>query len=288
MRRIVQGENAEVLATLPRGFARLIYIDPPFNTGRKQERQRMRVRAADDGGRVGFGGRRYDVEHVDSPAYQDAFDDYVGFLLDRVEAALPCLTEDGSLFVHLDYREAHYVKVALDRLLGRERFQNEIVWAYDFGGRPKRKWPAKHDTIFWYVLDPKRYVFCFEAMDRIPYMAPGLVGAEKAARGKTPTDVWWHTIVPTTGKEKTGYPTQKPLGVLERIIKVHTEPGDTVLDFFAGSGTTGEAAARNGRGFVLIDEHPDAIAIMSERLAQWEPDVEVREPQRGTSSTSKT
>ena len=334
VRRIVQGENAEVLATLPRGFARLIYIDPPFNTGRKQERQRMRVRAADDGGRVGFGGRRYDVEHVDSPAYQDAFDDYVGFLLDRVEAALPCLTEDGSLyatrsdeartlfrirrvedgwsgpenlteqygltgtypcltedgslFVHLDYREAHYVKVALDRLLGRERFQNEIVWAYDFGGRPKRKWPAKHDTIFWYVLDPKRYVFCFEAMDRIPYMAPGLVGAEKAARGKTPTDVWWHTIVPTTGKEKTGYPTQKPLGVLERIIKVHTEPGDTVLDFFAGSGTTGEAAARNGRGFVLIDEHPDAIAIMSERLAQWEPDVEVREPQRGTSSTSKT
>ena len=249
----------------------------------------MRVRAADDGERIGFAGRRYAVEPVDSPGYDDSFDDYVGFLLDRIAAALPCLTEDGSLFVHLDYREAHYVKVALDRLLGRDRFRNEIIWAYDFGGRPKRWWPAKHDTLLWYVLDPKHYVFRFDEMDRIPYMAPGLVGAEKAARGKTPTDVWWHTIVPTAGKEKTGYPTQKPLGVLERIIKVHTEPGDTVLDFFAGSGTTGEAAARHDRGFVLVDEHPEAVAIMKSRLARWQPELEVRAgAQRGTSSTSNT
>ena len=270
----MQGDNLRVLQSLPRGFARLIYIDPPFNTGREQARDRMRVSASEEGSRGGFAGRRYEVERVDSPAYADAFDDYLGFLMTRIEAALPCLSDDGSLFVHLDYREVHYVKVALDRLLGRERFRNEIIWAYDFGGRPKRWWPAKHDTILWYVMDPKSYVFQFDEMDRIPYMAPGLVGKEKAARGKTPTDVWWHTIVPTNGKEKTGYPTQKPLGVLERIVKVHTEPGDVVLDFFAGSGTTGEAAARNGRDFVLIDEHPDAITIMEQRLARFEPEVE--------------
>jgi site-specific DNA-methyltransferase (adenine-specific) len=287
VKRIVQGDNLAALAALPLQLARLIYIDPPFNTGRAQSRDRMRVEAAPDGDRGGFGGRRYRVERLDSPAYDDAFDDFEGFLMPRIEAALPALTDDGSLFVHLDYREVHYVKVALDRLLGRDRFQNEIIWAYDFGGRPKRRWPAKHDTILWYAMDPKRYVFQFDEMDRIPYMAPGLVGKEKAARGKTPTDVWWHTIVPTNGKEKTGYPTQKPLGVLERIIKVHTEPGDVVLDFFAGSGTTGEAAARHGRGFVLIDDHPDAIATMMRRLASYDPELESLD-QRGVSSTSNT
>lgn len=273
MKKIIEGDNLAVLRTLPPAFARLVYIDPPFNTGKRQARERMHVKAAADGKRVGFGGRRYEVERLESPTYEDDFDDYISFLIARIEAALPCLTPDGSLFVHLDYREAHYAKVALDRLLGRDRFRNEIIWAYDFGGRPKRWWPAKHDTILWYALDPKRYVFQFDEMDRIPYMAPGLVGKEKAARGKTPTDVWWHTIVPTSGKEKTGYPTQKPLGVLERIIKVHTEPGDIVVDFFAGSGTTGEAAARHDRGFVLIDENPEAIAVMSKRLAPWEPEV---------------
>ena len=289
MKRIVQGDSLRALDELPRAFARLIYIDPPFNTGRVQSRERMRARSSPAGSRRGFAGRRYEVERLESPSYDDAFDDYIGFLLPRIEAALPCLTPDGSLFVHLDYREAHYVKVALDRLLGRDRFKNEIIWAYDFGGRPKRWWPAKHDTIFWYVLDPKRYVFRYDEMDRIPYMAPGLVGKEKAARGKTPTDVWWHTIVPTNGKEKTGYPTQKPLGVLERIVKVHTDPGDVVLDFFAGSGTTGEAAARLDRGFVLIDEHPDAIATMVRRLEPWVPELHAdAEAQRLTSSTSKT
>ena len=274
MKRIVHGDNLALLPTLPAEFARLIYIDPPFNTGRTQKRSRMKVTADKDGIRGGFGGRRYAVEHVPSSAYADSFDDYIEFLLARVESALRCLTADGSIFVHVDFREAHYVKVALDTLLGRGSFMNEIVWAYDFGGRPKKKWPAKHDTIFWYARDPKNYVFNFDAMDRIPYMAPGLVGKEKAARGKTPTDVWWHTIVPTNGKEKTGYPTQKPLGVLERIIKVHTEPGDVVLDFFAGSGTVGHAAAKHGRGFVLIDDNPDAVAVMVDRLAEFEPAVD--------------
>jgi site-specific DNA-methyltransferase (adenine-specific) len=274
MKRIILGDNAEVLATLPDGFARLVYVDPPFNTGKVQKRDRMRVTATDgEGVRGGFGGRRYEVEKVESGSYADAFDDFPGFLLPRVEAALRCLTQDGSLFVHLDSREVHYVKVALDRLLGRDRFMNEIVWAYDYGGRPKNRWPAKHDTILWYALDPEDYVFNFDEMDRIPYMAPGLVTPEKAERGKTPTDVWWHTIVPTNGREKTGYPTQKPLGVLNRIVKVHSRPGDVVLDFFAGSGTTGEAAARHGRGFVLVDDSVEAVRIAASRLASFAPET---------------
>ncbi|MHC5001696.1 MAG: DNA-methyltransferase [Planctomycetota bacterium] len=264
---MLSGDALEVLPTLPAGFARLVYVDPPFNTGRPQRRTRIRAVADEDAHRVGFGARRYRTSEVPSGSFDDRFDDYTAFLMPRIEAALRCLAPDGSLFVHLDAREVHYVKVALDERLGRDHFMNEIIWAYDFGARPTRRWPAKHDTILWYVMDPARYVFRAEELDRIPYMAPGLVGPEKARRGKTPTDVWWHTIVPTRGKEKTGYPTQKPLGVLNRIVKVHSEPGDVVLDCFAGSGTAGEAAARHGRGFVLIDSNPEAVQIMNARLA---------------------
>jgi site-specific DNA-methyltransferase (adenine-specific) len=271
--QIVYAENLSYMRTLPDGAFRLIYIDPPFNTGKAQQRVRMRVVASEQGERIGFGDRRYHVQLYDSPAYQDAYEDYLGFLEPRLREAYRLLTPDGSLFVHLDYREAHYVKVLLDTIFGRACFMNEIIWAYDYGGRSKRRWPAKHDTIFWYAKDPERYVFNYEAIDRIPYMAPDLVGAEKAQRGKTPTDVWWLTIVPTNSKEKTGYPTQKPLKLLERIVRVHSDVGDWVLDFFAGSGTTGEAAARLGRRFVLIDNHPDAIRIMTERLAFAEVEV---------------
>jgi site-specific DNA-methyltransferase (adenine-specific) len=235
----------------------------------------MRVTtSAGRGQRKGFGGRRYDVERIESGSYDDRFDDFEAFLMPRIEAALRCMTTDASLFVHLDFREVHHIKVALDRLLGRRRFMNEIIWAYDYGGRPKNRWPSKHDTILWYALDPQNYAFDYSAMDRLPYMAPGLVSPEKAARGKTPTDVWWHTIVPTNGREKTGYPTQKPLGVLERIVKVHSQRGDVVLDFFAGSGTTGDAAARNGRGFVLVDDNEEAVAIAAARLAAHLPECE--------------
>ena len=273
LRQILLGDNADLLPRLPPAFARLIYIDPPFNTGKAQKRDRMLVSQSQGAGeRAGFGGKRYDVERVASGSYGDQFDDFEAFLMPRIAAALRCLTADGSLFVHLDYREVHYVKVALDRLLGRERFMNEIIWSYDYGGRPRNRWPAKHDTLLWYTLDPDAYVFNYDEMDRIPYMAPGLVSKEKAERGKTPTDVWWHTIVPTNSREKTGYPTQKPLGILERVIKVHTCPGDVVLDFFAGSGTSGEAAARHGRGFVLIDDNPEAVRVMGERLASYAPE----------------
>ncbi len=233
----------------------------------------MRVKeAAGDGIRGGFGGRRYDVEKVASGSYDDSFDDFPGFLMPRIEAALRCLTPDGSIFVHLDSREVHYIKVAMDRLLGRDRFMNEIIWAYDYGARSRSRWPAKHDTILWYAQNPDDYAFDFDAMDRIAYMAPGLVTPEKAARGKTPTDVWWHTIVPTNGREKTGYPTQKPLGILNRIVKVHSQPGDVVLDFFAGSGTTGVAAATHGRGFVLVDESREAVEIAARRLEEVAPE----------------
>ena len=256
----------QYLPALPSSAFRLIYIDPPFNTGKTQRRTRIQATASENGTRIGFGNRKYAVQTYNSPAYADDFDDYLSFLRPRLVEARRLLTPDGSLFVHLDYREVHYVKVLLDEIFGRDCFMNEIIWAYDYGGRSKRRWPAKHDNILWYVKDPDRYVFNYEEIDRIPYMTPSLVGAEKASRGKTPTDVWWITIVPTNSKEKTGYPTQKPLKLLERIIRVHSESGDWVLDFFAGSGTTGEAAARLGRRFVLIDNHPEAIAIMARRL----------------------
>jgi site-specific DNA-methyltransferase (adenine-specific) len=249
--------------------AALIYVDPPFNTGRRQERRRIRTVQDTAGDRTGFGGRRYRTERLpqnEGGAYDDQFEDFLGFLRPRMEEARRVLTPTGSLFFHIDCREVHYCKVMLDQVFGRECFQNEIIWAYDYGARSTKRWPAKHDNILWYTRDPKRFTFHLDECDRIPYMAPGLVGAEKAARGKTPTDVWWHTIVSPTGKEKTGYATQKPLGILERIVRVHSNQGELVLDFFAGSGTTGEAAARNGRRFCMVDENADAVTVMEKRL----------------------
>lgn len=267
MNRILRSENLKALRTLPSESIPLIYIDPPFNTGTTQRRHRIRTTQDAAGDRTGFGGKRFRTEKLAPTAsYLDTFDDFLGFLRPRLVEAHRILTPTGSLFFHIDPREVHYCKVLLDEIFGRDCFQNEIIWAYDYGARPSRRWPAKHDNILWYTRDPKRYTFNLSASDRIPYMAPTLVGPEKAARGKTPTDVWWHTIVSPTGKEKTGYPTQKPLGILERIIRVHSNPGDTVLDFFAGSGTTGEAAARNGRHFLLIDESKQAYSVMKKRL----------------------
>jgi site-specific DNA-methyltransferase (adenine-specific) len=273
MNRILHGDNLDVLRHLPSASVPLIYIDPPFNTGHRQSRPQMKTVRDDAGDRIGFGGRRYRTElapKAPSPAgYSDQFDDFLGFLRPRLVEAHRILTPTGSLFFHIDPREVHYCKVLLDEIFTRPCFQNEIIWAYDYGARATKRWPAKHDNILWYTRDPALYAFNLSATDRIPYMAPALVGAEKAARGKTPTDVWWHTIVSPTGKEKTGYATQKPLGILERIVRVHSNPGDLVLDFFAGSGTTGEAAAKNAREFLLIDENPEAVAVMKNRLARY-------------------
>jgi len=267
------GDNLPIL----RGFADesfdLIYIDPPFNTGKTPARTSLRTVRDPNGDRNGFSGRRYRRVRIGRKAFADDFDDLPGFLEPRLVEARRLLRPDGSFFLHLDSREVHYCKVLLDGIFGRESFLNEIIWAYDYGGRSRKKWPAKHDNILWYAKDPARYTFRYEAMDRTPYLAPGLVTPAKAARGKTPTDTWWHTIVSPTGREKTGYPTQKPLGVLNRIIRVHTAPGQTVLDFFAGSGTTGEAAVRNGRSAVLIDSSEEAVGVMARRLAFARPRI---------------
>jgi site-specific DNA-methyltransferase (adenine-specific) len=273
--RIVLGNNLGILQSMKTGSVELIYVDPPFNTGKRQSRKQIKTVRDDAGDRVGFGGRRYRTHvvtnHAGSSGYGDTFEDFLGFLRPRMIEANRILSPTGSLFFHIDYREVHYCKIMLDEIFGRDCFQNEIIWAYDYGARSTKRWPAKHDNILWYTKHPTRYTFNLDASDRIPYMAPGLVGAEKAARGKTPTDVWWHTIVSPTGKEKTGYATQKPLGILERIVRVHSNPGETVMDFFAGSGTTGEAAAKHGRSFILIDESEAATRIMENRLKPYSP-----------------
>ncbi len=268
---IHHGDNLPLLEQFEDESFGLIYIDPPFNTGRQQSRRRLKTTRDDNGDRVGFGGKTYRTTELSRQAFDDAYDDYLAFLEPRLQHAHRLLTSNGSLMLHLDYREVHYAKVLLDGIFGRESFINEIVWSYDYGGRSRKRWSPKHDNILWYTRRPDDYTFRYDDIDRIPYMAPGLVGPEKAARGKTPTDSWWHTIVSPTGKERTGYPTQKPLGILERIIRVHSNPEDTVLDFFAGSGTTGEAALAHGRHAVLIDENQEAIDVMLERLARFHP-----------------
>lgn len=265
--RVIQGDNLSALQSMPEQSVQLIYVDPPFNTGRTQTRGTSSTTRTETGNRMGFKGQRYEIVKETILSYDDEFADYWGFLEPRLEEAWRILKETGTLYVHLDYREAHYAKVLLDALFGRECFLNEIIWAYDYGGKAKSRWPAKHDTILVYVKDPTKYFFNNETVDREPYMAPGLVTPEKVERGKLPTDVWWHTIVSPTGNEKTGYPTQKPLGVLRRIIQASSQEGDVVLDFFAGSGTTGAAASELGRSFILVDQNPEAISVMKERFS---------------------
>lgn len=274
MGKIYYSDNLEILKTLASESVDLIYIDPPFNTGKRQTRTRLKtVRDDNNGDRTGFQGKRYRTIKLSTSGYDDEFGDFIGFIQPRLFEAFRILKPTGSFFFHIDYREVHYCKVLLDEIFGRESFINEIIWAYDYGARSKKKWSTKHDNILWYAKNPKNYTFNFDEMDRIPYMAPGLVGKEKAARGKTPTDVWWHTIVSPNGKEKTGYATQKPLGVLKRIVKVHSNPGDLLVDFFAGSGTLGETAAQLGRDFLLVDNNPEAIETMVKRLRKYNPEL---------------
>lgn len=265
---MVLADNLEVLCSLPDESIRLVYIDPPFNTRDVRKRERIRVEQDDTGDRIGFGGKRYRTQKEIGAKYPDRWEDYYTFLSERLVEIRRVLTQDGSLYFHIDYREAHGCKLLLDDIFGRKAFLNEIIWAYDFGGRPRRRWAPKHDTIFWYAKSPGNHVFRIEEIDRIPYMAPGLVGEEKARRGKLPTDVWWNTIVPTSGKERTDYPTQKPLAILRRIVAASSYPGDLVADFFAGSGTTGMAAFELGRRFLLVDNNPAAIEVMKKRFAE--------------------
>jgi site-specific DNA-methyltransferase (adenine-specific) len=262
------GDNLPILRSLESETVDLIYIDPPFNTGRVQGRTQIQTQrtGADQGDRTGFQGIRYQTVQLGRRQYSDIFDDYLAFLEPRLLEAHRILKPRGSIYFHIDYREVHYCKILLDQIFGRENFLNEIIWAYDYGGRTKKKWPPKHDNILWYAKDPENYTFNLGEIERIPYMAPSLVGPEKAARGKLPTDTWWHTIVPTNSKEKTGYPTQKPLGIINRIIQASSNPGDLVLDFFAGSGTLGESCLKFNRRFILIDNNPQALEVMHKRF----------------------
>ncbi|MGT2461256.1 DNA-methyltransferase [Sinomonas atrocyanea] len=263
---VVHGDNAAVLPGLPDGSFTMAYIDPPFNTGRSQKRQELSMVRSAAGDRIGFSGQRYETIKGALHRYDDAFSDYWAFLEPRLVEAWRLLAQDGTLYLHLDYREAHYAKVMLDAIFGRDCFLNEIIWAYDYGARTKRRWPTKHDNVLVYVKDPARYHFDAAEVDREPYMAPGLVTPEKRELGKLPTDVWWHTIVSPTGREKTGYPTQKPEGLVRRMVAASSRPGDWVLDFFAGSGTLGAVAQRLGRRFVCVDENPQAVEVMAGRL----------------------
>jgi site-specific DNA-methyltransferase (adenine-specific) len=260
------GDNLPVLKSLPGESIQLIYIDPPFNTGREQQRSKVTTKRSDSGNRIGFKGERYETVKSTVLSYDDHFANYWEFLEPRLEQAFRLLSNSGTLYLHLDYREAHYAKVLLDALFRPDCFLNEIIWSYDYGGKSKSRWPSKHDTILVYVKDPASYYFDSESVDREPYMAPGLVTPEKIERGKLPTDVWWHTIVSPTGKEKTGYPTQKPIGILRRIIQASSKEGDVVLDFFAGSGTTGFVANELGRRFILVDQNPESIEVIKNRL----------------------
>ncbi|GAA1045899.1 DNA-methyltransferase [Rothia amarae] len=265
---VIQGDNLNVLRELPDESFQLIYIDPPFNTGKVQKRQSLKTVRSQEGTRVGYKGQTYETIRGKITSYDDSFEDFWEFLEPRLEEAWRLLKSSGTLYLHLDYREVHYAKVLLDALFGRECFLNEIIWAYDYGARSKKRWPTKHDNILVYVKDPKGYYFNNTEVDREPYMAPGLVTPEKVALGKLPTDVWWHTIVSPSGREKTGYPTQKPLGVLRRIIQASSTEGDWVLDFFGGSGTTGDAARQLGRKFLLIDKNKQAFDTMKTRFAR--------------------
>jgi site-specific DNA-methyltransferase (adenine-specific) len=263
---VILGDSATVLPQLPDATFQLIYVDPPFNTGKAQQRRTIKTVRDEAGDRTGFQGRRYATTELSRRSYLDVHDDYLGMLEPLLAEARRLLTASGTLYVHIDYREAHYVKVALDEVFGRDAFLNELIWAYDFGGRARDRWPAKHDTILVYVRTPGGHFFDQDAVERIPYLAPELVGPDKAARGKLPTDVWWHTIVPTNGREKTGYPNQKPEGILRRIVQASSRPGDVVLDFFAGSGTTAAVACALGRRFVMVDNNPEAVEVMRARL----------------------
>ena len=262
---IREGDNLELLKKIGSESVNLIYIDPPFNTGKVQKRKTIRTSSDENGDRVGFHGKRYSTEIIETKGYNDSFDDYIGFLEPRLREAYRILKPDGSLFFHNDFREVHYCKILLDRIFGRDSFINEIIWAFDFGGRSRKRWAPKHNNILFYAKNPKKYTFHYDAIDFIPYRSE-IAGKEKLKRGKKETDVWWNTIVGTNSKEKTGYPNQKPENILRRIIKTSSNPGDLVLDFFAGSGTTGSVCQKLGRNCILIDNNPEAISVMKQRL----------------------
>lgn len=268
-------ENRTLLARLADAWAgrfQLIYLDPPFGTGK--------VYAA----RIG-GERCRPARAVD--AYRDdlAFDAYLRWLGDRLALMRDLLHETGTLYVHLDWHAVHYVKVALDRLFGRQRFLNELIWCYHGPSPIRSAFKRKHDTILVYTRSAD-YFFDADAV-RVPYdptTVKTFASSPKAgfgktpdlARGKVPEDWWYFPVVARVHTERVGYETQKPTALLDRIIKASSRPGDLVGDFFAGSGTTGVVAARLGRNVALVDRNPVAVEKTLLRLADLSPRPRVR------------
>lgn len=257
MNELHVAEALKVLQSVPDNHIDMIYTDPPFGTGTVQETQ-----------------RKIDNRIFEKMGYSDKYVNYMDFLVPHLMQLHRVLKETGTMYLHLDYRWVHYVKVECDKIFGYDNFLNEIVWSYNYGGRGKDRWPAKHDTILVYVKNRGKHTFNWDNIDRIPYAAPELqhVGrtkeeAEKRiAMGQVPTDVWTMSIVGTASKDRTGYPNQKPIKLIERAIRASSNPGEIVLDVFCGSGTTGVAATNLGREFVMSDNNPQAINVAQQRL----------------------
>jgi len=257
MNAVHHREAMSLLLDTPDDSVDLIYVDPPFGTGARQSLHGM--------------------------SYEDDEEDYEEWLFVHVSRMWHVLKQTGTLYLHLDWREICSARHACNYKFGKENFLGEIIWSYNYGGRGKHFFAAKHDNILAFAKKKGDHVFNYDDVDRIPYKAPEMqyVGrtkeeAEKRiARGQVPTDVWDLSIVGTNSKERTGYPTQKPLKLVERIVVASSPPGGTVLDVFAGSGTTGMAAHKHGRNFILSDTNPQAIAVMQERFKGIEVDWHV-------------
>jgi len=240
--RLLQGDALEVTRALDPDSVDLVYLDPPFFTGR-------RLVGAKRGGRK-------------AAAFADQWhgdlDAYLAWLELRCAALREVLAPTGSIYVHLDWHAVHYAKVMLDRVFGQDAFLNEIVWLYGLGGSSPRRWPRKHDTLLWYARGPDGQYF---QAPRIPATSARMRGLTKKAPD------WWNIpSLNNMAKERLGYPTQKPEALLERIVVSSSPPGGLVFDPCCGSGTTAAVAERTGRRWIASDLSPDAVRVTHERL----------------------
>lgn len=256
--RIIRADNLTFMARLPGQCCDLIYVDPPFCTGKERTRGDGRHKFADH--------------------WPGGLKAYLDFLQPRLEQMHRILKPAGSLYVHLDWRAVHYVKVLLDDIFGEGQFLNEIIWSYRTGGLSKRWFARKHDTILLYARQAGKHKFKvlragafrtdgmnFDEQGR-PYKQTRAGRLYFHPDGPALTDVWEIPFLSTVSLERTGYPTQKPEALLERIIEASSEPGDLVADFFCGSGTTAAVAKRLGRRWLTCDISPEAVRMARKRV----------------------
>ncbi len=253
--RLIYGDCLPVMRELPAGSFDCIYIDPPFFTGVERRLQHSQQRG---------------------PSYADTWGDglqeYLDWLEERLAVMRELLQPEGALLVHLDWHAVHYVKVLLDRLFGMRHFQNEFIWYYSGGGASRIRFARKHDTILYYTRSATTWKFYADRV-REPYKwTDGQPRADGSARdytrGKLPDDVWQHHALLPWAKESLGYPTQKPMALLTRLLLATTDAGDVVGDFCCGSGTTAAAAQQLARRWVAGDDSRAAICLAAERLTE--------------------